>query len=94
MSEEFELPSRPRVVDLLRPGRLFAGLAVHPTFVAATLLFVLCVVAYTLTALGPALPRLGHLPPPLPLIAPRGWLVGWLGSARAALGILLPAGGG
>ncbi len=57
MTEEFELPSRARTIDLVRPQRLFAGLAVHPSFVAATLLFVLCVVVYTWTALGPALPR-------------------------------------
>ena len=58
MTEEFELPPRARLIDLFRPRRLFEGLAVHPRFVAATLLLALCIVAYTLTALGPAMPKL------------------------------------
>jgi len=58
LTGEFELPSRARLVDLFRPARLFAGLAMRPTFVAASLAVVLCVAAYTMIALGPAMPQL------------------------------------
>ncbi|MGH2570098.1 MAG: hypothetical protein ACRDGR_02655, partial [bacterium] len=61
MTEELGAPARARLLDLFRPARLFTRLAGRPTFVAATLFVVLCVVVYTATALGPAIPQLSAL---------------------------------
>ncbi len=49
---------RARVTDLLRPGRLYAGIEAHPGFVIPIFLFVACVMTYTQAAFGHALPRI------------------------------------
>ena len=89
MTEAFSLPDRARLFDLFRPRRLFAGIAFHPTFVFPALLFVLCVVTYTQTALGPALPRLVPI-----LLAKSQWteseLAGVLRSFFLVLAVFLP----
>jgi hypothetical protein len=58
LTEELGSPARARLLDLFRPAQLFARLDARPTFFAATLVVVLCVVVYTATALGPAMPTL------------------------------------
>ena len=46
-----------RLADLVRPARLFAGIADRPAFVAPVALLVVAFAVYTQTAVGPALPR-------------------------------------
>ncbi len=57
MTEEYR-PVRARVTDLLRPGRLYEGIDAHPAFVIPMFLFVACVMTYTQTAFGYALPKI------------------------------------
>jgi hypothetical protein len=57
LSEAESAPDRARIVDLLRPQRLYVGILVRPNFVFPTLVFVASLVLYTQLAVGPALPR-------------------------------------
>ncbi len=58
MTELEAIPLRARVNDFFRPARLYAGIDAQPNFVLPVFLFIACVMIYSQTAVGTALPRI------------------------------------